>query len=150
MKRNEPIDKTLYNKVVQEAKKKFMVWPSAYASGWVVKTYKARGGRYKTANKDETGDDRPLKRWYDEKWVDICSYIEKGEIRPCGRDRAEWKDYPYCRPWKRVSSKTPTTVSELIDKKGKEKVRESCEEKKKNPKQRIDDRKQAKNNALRK
>ena len=29
------------------AKKKFDVYPSAYANGWLVKTYKAKGGRYR-------------------------------------------------------------------------------------------------------
>ena len=29
------------------AKRKFKVYPSAYANGWLVKTYKARGGRYR-------------------------------------------------------------------------------------------------------
>ena len=28
------------------AKRKFKVWPSAYASAWLVKTYKKRGGKY--------------------------------------------------------------------------------------------------------
>ena len=28
------------------AKKKFKVWPSAYASGWLTKEYKKRGGTY--------------------------------------------------------------------------------------------------------
>ena len=41
-----PKNKALYNRVVAEAKQKYKVWPSAYASGWVVKTYKARGGTY--------------------------------------------------------------------------------------------------------
>jgi hypothetical protein len=41
-----PKNKKLYNQVTAEAKRKFDVWPSAYASGWVVKTYKARGGKY--------------------------------------------------------------------------------------------------------
>ena len=27
-------------------KKKFDVWPSAYGSAWLTKTYKARGGKY--------------------------------------------------------------------------------------------------------
>jgi hypothetical protein len=30
-----------------EAKQKFDRFPSAYASAWIVKTYKARGGGYK-------------------------------------------------------------------------------------------------------
>ena len=29
------------------AKRKFKVYPSAYANGWLVKTYKAQGGKYR-------------------------------------------------------------------------------------------------------
>jgi hypothetical protein len=32
--------------VIAEAKKKFKVYPSAYANGWVVQEYKRRGGKY--------------------------------------------------------------------------------------------------------
>jgi hypothetical protein len=42
-----PTNPSLYARVRAEAKRKFKVWPSAYASGWLVKTYKSRGGRYK-------------------------------------------------------------------------------------------------------
>lgn len=42
-----PTNKNLYARVKAEAKKKFDVWPSAYASAWLTKTYKARGGKYK-------------------------------------------------------------------------------------------------------
>jgi hypothetical protein len=42
-----PTNKALYNKVKAEAKRKFKVWPSAYASGWLIKTYKERGGKFK-------------------------------------------------------------------------------------------------------
>ena len=41
-----PTNKKLYAKVKAEAKKKFDVWPSAYGSAWLTKTYKARGGKY--------------------------------------------------------------------------------------------------------
>ena len=34
-------------------KRKFDVWPSAYSSGWLVKTYKSRGGKYKAATGGE-------------------------------------------------------------------------------------------------
>ena len=30
-----------------EAKRKFAVYPSAYANGWLVRTYKSRGGGYR-------------------------------------------------------------------------------------------------------
>jgi len=42
-----PANKALYNRVKAEAKKKYKVWPSAYASGWLTKEYKKRGGTYK-------------------------------------------------------------------------------------------------------
>ena len=41
-----PKNKALYNRVKSEAKRKFKTWPSAYASAWLVKTYKKRGGKY--------------------------------------------------------------------------------------------------------
>ena len=41
-----PKNKSLYSTVKAEAKRKFKVYPSAYANAWLVKTYKARGGTY--------------------------------------------------------------------------------------------------------
>ena len=46
-KRPVPTNKALYTRVKAEAKRKFKVYPSAYANGWLVRTYKARGGRYR-------------------------------------------------------------------------------------------------------
>jgi hypothetical protein len=45
-RKGEPSDKELYARVVAEAKRKFDVYPSAYANGWVVQEYKRRGGKY--------------------------------------------------------------------------------------------------------
>jgi len=42
-----PLDKNLYDKIKKITKKKFKVWPSAYASGWLVREYKKNGGKYK-------------------------------------------------------------------------------------------------------
>ena len=50
-KKPVPTNKRLYSKVKSEAKRKFKVYPSAYANGWLVKTYKARGGRYRMGSK---------------------------------------------------------------------------------------------------
>ena len=44
-----PTNKALYNRVKAEAKRKFDVYPSAYANAWLVKTYKKRGGGYRSA-----------------------------------------------------------------------------------------------------
>jgi len=41
-----PKNKALYARVKAEAKRKFDVYPSAYANSWLVRTYKKRGGTY--------------------------------------------------------------------------------------------------------
>ena len=48
-----PTNKKLYAKVKAEAKKKFDVWPSAYASAWLTKEYKKRGGKYRGTTKNK-------------------------------------------------------------------------------------------------
>jgi hypothetical protein len=50
-----------------------------------------------------------LTTWLEEKWVDVKTG------KPCGRSKSEKskRGYPACRPTKRVSSKTPKTVSEM-------------------------------------
>ena len=43
----KPTNPSLYARVKAEAKRKFKVYPSAYANGWLVRTYKKRGGRFR-------------------------------------------------------------------------------------------------------
>ena len=43
-----PSNPKLYARVIQEAKDKFDVYPSAVANSWVVQEYKRRGGTYKS------------------------------------------------------------------------------------------------------
>lgn len=50
-KKPVPTNKKLYSSVKSEAKRRFKVYPSAYANGWLVKTYKARGGKYRMGKK---------------------------------------------------------------------------------------------------
>jgi hypothetical protein len=45
---SSPSDPKLYARVVQAAKDKFDVYPSAVANAWVVQEYKRRGGTYKS------------------------------------------------------------------------------------------------------
>jgi hypothetical protein len=52
-RKGEPADKELYAEVIQAAKAKFDVYPSAYANAWVVREYKKRGGKYKTESKEK-------------------------------------------------------------------------------------------------
>ncbi len=46
-----PDNPELYARVKAAAKKKFDVYPSAYANAWLVREYKRRGGTYKTGTK---------------------------------------------------------------------------------------------------
>lgn len=41
-----PTNQALYSRVKSEAKSKFDRYPSAYASSWIVREYKKRGGKY--------------------------------------------------------------------------------------------------------
>jgi hypothetical protein len=49
-----PSNPRLYARVVQAAKDKFDVYPSAVANSWVVQEYKRRGGTYKSDNGSTT------------------------------------------------------------------------------------------------
>jgi hypothetical protein len=51
-----PTNKKLYNSVKARIKKKFKVWPSAYASAAVVKAYKAAGGGYRKTSESVTNE----------------------------------------------------------------------------------------------
>jgi hypothetical protein len=48
-----------------------------------------------------------LKRWFKEEWADVRTG------KPRGRKEGEKRGTPYCRPKKRVSSKTPKTAGEM-------------------------------------
>jgi hypothetical protein len=99
----EPLDKELYEQVRKYAD---LVYdkPSAYKSGFIVKTYKEYGGKYKGKP-----DNEGLDRWFDEKWEDIGNDEDK---------------YPTFRPTIRVSDKTPITKGELDYDEKRKKIKE--------------------------
>lgn len=80
-----------------KVKAQYDVFPSARASQAIAKCRKASGNVKKT----KAGSD--LKRWGKEKWVDTKTG------KACGAGGSN----EYCRPSKRVSSKTPITKSEM-------------------------------------
>ena len=126
-----PSNKILYNKIKSEAKKRFNKWPSAYASGWLVKEYKRHGGKYYGKKKSKSTG---LQRWYSEKWINVCKLPK---IVPCGRPKlsvSSWKkNYPYCRPLKKITKKSPRTSLEI----SKKELKKRCSRKRRNPMKRI-------------
>jgi hypothetical protein len=154
---NEPTNKRLYQRVKSDAKRKFKVWPSAYASGWLVKEYKRRGGGYrrsrkrsrrrrsksrmrfsskhKSKHKSRRKSKRKhrrsgLSRWFAEEWIDVC---QLPKIVPCGRKSRSRRSYPYCRPRRKVTSSSPRTARSL----SKSEIKRRCKRKKSNPRRRI-------------
>jgi len=100
-------DKELHNRAVSSAKSKFKVWPSAYASGYVVQQYKrlykekhgSLSGAFKSDGEELHADD--LDKWFKEKWVRIGA---NGEILgPCGA-REEREGKPKCLPEAKAKS----------------------------------------------
>ena len=59
-----------------------------------------------------------LKRWFKEKWIDVRTG------KPCGRRKGEKRGTPYCRPSKRISSKTAKTVGEMTAAEKRQKIAE--------------------------
>jgi len=57
----------------------------------------------------KTQEGANLRRWFKEEWKDVRSG------KPCGRQEGEKRGTPYCRPSKRVSSRTPVTASEMSE-----------------------------------
>ena len=104
MSKNVPVDRDLYDKMVEKAKAMFPnAYPSAYASAWIVRQYKKYGGEYKT----EGGD---LGNWFKEGWVDVVPLLKEGKIVKCGKGKGS-----ACRPTKRINKETPITLQELLE-----------------------------------
>ena len=55
----------------------------------------------------KTAKGAALKRWFKEDWKDVKTG------KACGRKKGDGRGTPYCRPTKRVSSKTPKTSGEM-------------------------------------
>lgn len=95
-------DKDLHQQAIATAKNKFKVWPSAYASAYMVKLYKelykrkhgSSGGAFTKKDGEEVHAD-DLDQWFKEEWVRIGA---NGEILgECG-GREEKEGKPKCLP----------------------------------------------------
>ena len=118
------VNKKLYMSIKAKIKRsiKGRRW-GAYDSGRLVREYKAKGGKY-SGGKGKTD----LGRWYKEKWVDACAWPKR---KSCGRKTAA--KIAYCRPSKRVDSKTPKLVQSL----SKAQRKSRCTKKKRSPMKRV-------------
>ena len=88
------------------ARRKFKVYPSAYANMYASAVCSGKikpGGKKK---KKKTGgliqlkEGGGLRKWVSEKWVDIGAPKKDGKFQPCGRKNAKTskRKYPKCVP----------------------------------------------------
>jgi hypothetical protein len=115
-------DKELHSRAVSAAKAKFKVWPSAYASGYVVQQYKqmfkkkhgSLSGAFKGDEGEIHADD--LEQWFKEEWVRIGA---NGEIiGPCG-GREEKEGKPKCLPKAKAQAMSKEERQTIVTRKRK-------------------------------
>jgi len=161
MANNIPTNKSLYAKVKSEAKRKFKVWPSAYASSWLVQEYKRRGGKYsskrsKKSKRSKRGSSKRSKRSNKRpsykrglsksskrgpsssglrRWYNEqwIDICKLPKIVKCGRKSTKSGKYPVCRPLKRVTNKSPKSIKQI----DKSKIKKLCSKKRSNPRKKI-------------
>ena len=101
---------------------------SAYKSMFIVSTYKKLGGKY-SGKKENKG----VKRWNDEKWIQVVPFLESGKKIACGFG----SDSKGCRPSKRIDKETPITIQELLKKHNKNDLLKVARQKKKDMSKRV-------------
>jgi hypothetical protein len=114
-----PTDPIEYAKSVEKIKNIVNRWPSAYASGLVVKDYK---NKMTLKNKPPYKENIPknktsLTRWFAEKWIDITTNKACGSVH-------NKNYYPTCRPSIHVNKNTPITSKEISPKQKKKIVKD--------------------------
>lgn len=77
--KNVPTNPELWSRAKAAAKKKFDVYPSAYANGWAAKWYKQKGGTWKTSKTESnTPHDR---EWGTDSLVSIYKQNTPGQLK---------------------------------------------------------------------
>ena len=102
-----PVDAQLYERAKAYVRQHYKK-PSAYASGAIVKKYKAEFKK-KYGEKEpykEDGGEHNLQKWFQADWKNV----------------ARKDEYPVLRPTKRVDASTPLTPSEIDPKNLKEQI----------------------------
>jgi len=109
IEKNVPTNPKLWSQAKALAKKKFDVYPSAYANGWAAKWYKKRGGGWKTLKEERQSTMKTTKDLFLEQ-LDIAQYghiVEKDD----GKDH----EYEMARSQLKTSA---TAIKRLMEKLG--------------------------------
>tara|TARA_B100000424_G_scaffold219586_1_gene178136 strand:- start:1730 stop:1993 length:264 start_codon:yes stop_codon:yes gene_type:complete len=58
-----------------------------------------------------------LRKWIDEKWVDIGAPKKKGKYQPCGRSKGSKRKYPKCVPLAKARKMTASQKKSAVTRK---------------------------------
>ena len=58
-----------------------------------------------------------LRKWIDEKWVDIGAPKKKGKYQPCGRSKGSKRKYPKCVPLAKAKKMTASQKASAVKRK---------------------------------
>jgi len=109
------------------AKRKFDVYPSAYANMYASAVCSGKvkpGGKKKTKKKKKkkvykaaTGGG--LRKWVQEKWVDIGAPKKNGKFQPCGRKSTtkSKRKYPKCVPLAKANKMSASQKQSAVKRK---------------------------------
>ena len=103
------------------AKRKFDVYPSAYANMYASAVCSGKvtpgGKKKKKAVKKKKGGG--LRKWVGEKWVDIGAPKKDGKYQPCGRKstKGSKRKYPKCVPLDKAKSMTASEKKSAVKRK---------------------------------
>jgi len=113
------------------AKRKFDVYPSAYANMYASAVCSGKekpGGKKKTKKKKKkkvykaaTGGG--LRKWVQEKWVDIGAPKKDGKYQPCGRKKTKGskRKYPKCVPLAKANKMSASQKTSAVKRKREKK-----------------------------
>jgi hypothetical protein len=110
IEKNVPTNPKLWSQAKALAKKKFDVYPSAYANGWASKWYKKKGGGWKTLKEERQSTMKTTKDLFLEQ-LDIAQY---GHI--VEKDNGKDHEYEMARSQLKTSA---TAIKRLMEKLGK-------------------------------
>jgi hypothetical protein len=101
--KNTPTDPSKWAYYKAQAKKKFDVYPSAYANGWAAKQYKAAGGGWKTENKESVNEAWKTKKVTKQMWAKMDDDKKIDALLSVVKDPDDYKKY-FDKKWNELPS----------------------------------------------
>jgi len=118
--KNVPTNTALWAKWKAAAKRKFDVYPSAYANGWAAKMYKKDGGGWKSVKEENELQEKSDYQIYHKDFSSAVKHaIKQAEKKGYKVDMDDWWDKVSTGPRKPSAGKTNSYSINLLDKSGK-------------------------------